>query len=98
MPDCLHMNFAANVVVARLVKEEGSLNAKEFVADVTIHCADCQHPFVFLGLPSGYSLDGPTVSVDGLEARLAVAPQGVMLPVAERSKVRGFTIGIVSQD
>lgn len=69
---CLHTNFSALVRVACF--EEG----KGWSADVTIHCTDCHTPMQFLGLPAGVDLQGATVSVDGLEARLAIAPQGTV--------------------
>ena len=38
----------------------------------------CQHgtPFQFLGLPPGLNLEGATVSIDGLEANIAICPRG----------------------
>lgn len=67
---CVHMNFAAKVTVAR-IEDTG-----KFMADVTIKCADCGKPFVFLGLEPGLNMHGATVSIDGLEARMAIAPEG----------------------
>jgi hypothetical protein len=65
---CEHEDFAAKVVVNRLE------DVNKFRADVTIRCAQCGTPFQFLGLPGGLYLDGATVSVDRLEAWLAIAP------------------------
>ncbi len=67
---CPHMNFSANVQVARLE------DIGRFAADVRIHCTECGLPFQFLGLEPGLDLQGARVSVDGLEARLAICPQG----------------------
>lgn len=67
---CSHPDFRANVTVSRL-QDSG-----RFSADVTIRCAACGVPFRFLGLPAGLDLNGAAVSVDGTEARLAIAPPG----------------------
>lgn len=67
---CEHKNFAARVAVNRL-EDTG-----RFSADVTIHCSDCQEPFRFMGLPAGSSWRWPTVSIDGLELRAPIEPQG----------------------
>ena len=66
--NCTHEDFAAHVTVNRLE------DVNKFHADVTIRCASCGITFQFLGLPGGLYLDGATVSVDRLEARLAIAP------------------------
>lgn len=70
MSNCKHMNFKALVKVARLE------DVGKFMAEVTVQCADCDLPFQFLGLEPGLKLNGATVSLDGLEANLAIAPQG----------------------
>jgi hypothetical protein len=73
---CTHLNFFANVNVARL-EDSG-----RFMAEVTIHCTDCGEKFQFLGLEAGTNLNGAAVSVDGLEARIAIAPNSqVMSPM-----------------
>lgn len=70
VPSCAHMNFAADVRVARL-EDSG-----RFIAEMRIACSDCGRPFQFLGLESGIDLDGARVSLDGLEANLAISPEG----------------------
>lgn len=70
MADCKHMNFEAKVGVARLEDVGG------FMAEIRIHCADCMQPFQFLGLEPGCDTQGARVSVDGLEANIAIVPQG----------------------
>lgn len=67
---CSHMNFSANVAVAR-IEDKG-----RFAADIRIRCADCGLPFQFLGLDPGLDSHGARVSLDGLEARMAISPQG----------------------
>lgn len=68
--DCPHLAFAATVNVARL-EDTG-----QFMAEVRVRCTDCGLPFQFLGLEAGIDLHGARVSVNGLEANLAIAPQG----------------------
>jgi len=67
---CTHQNFDASCRVARL-EDTG-----RFMLEVTVHCTDCKRPFQFLGLQPGLNFDGATVSLDGLEANLAICPQG----------------------
>lgn len=67
---CEHHNFAAQVNVARLE------DTKQFMAEITVKCAECGRPFQFLGLAPGLDTQGATVSVDGLEARIAISPEG----------------------
>ena len=67
---CPHLNFAANVAVHR-IEDVG-----RFAADITIRCRDCGIPFQFMGLQPGLDMSGARVSMDGLEARMAICPQG----------------------
>lgn len=69
-PDCPHDNFKAHVKVNHIT------DTGKYVADVTITCDRCNLPFQFLGLPPGISFKNPTVSLDGLEAQLPIAPKG----------------------
>lgn len=72
---CEHLNFAAAVGVGRLTKgEDGPVTS--FMADITIKCADCGRQFQFLGLEPGVDTAGARVSVDGIEAHIAICPQG----------------------
>lgn len=68
---CQHGKFRANVRVTSLEGVEG------FTADITISCAECGEPFRFLGVEAGSSPHFPRVSVDGLELRAPIAPQGM---------------------
>lgn len=72
---CEHMEFAANVSVGRITKEEGGA-PHSFMAHVKIECAKCHRPFQFLGLEMGLHMRGARMSVDGQEARLSIAPVG----------------------
>ena len=67
---CEHHNFVANVSINRLE------DTKQFMADVTVRCSDCDKPFQFLGLPPGLNLQGATTDLEALEARLAICPKG----------------------
>ena len=75
MPKCDHMNFSAEVDVHRLTRDEGG-PVTGYMADVRVRCLECGKPFQFLGLPAGVDTQAATVSVDGLEAHLALCPQG----------------------
>jgi len=68
--NCKHMNFRALVKVARLE------NVGQFMAEITICCDECKKPFQFLGLQPGIDLQGARVSLDGLEANIAICPEG----------------------
>ena len=69
---CEHKNFEADVVVHRTLNGDNSLLS--FMADVKIRCRDCGMSFKFSGLERGLNLYGAMMSVDGLEARLAIVP------------------------
>lgn len=84
MSECKHEAFDGNNAVHRM-EDSG-----QFMLDVTIKCAQCGLPFQFIGLPLGLDLSGAAMSPDGLEAHLAIAPQGsTPHPL---SGVTGFTI------
>ena len=70
MADCKHMTFDAKVRVARLE------DVGRFMAEIRIHCTECNTPFQFRGLEPGVDTDGARVSMDGLEANIAIVPQG----------------------
>lgn len=67
---CAHANFHASVRVARL-EDSG-----QFMAEIRIECQECKTPFQFLGLEPGLDLQGARVSIDGLEANIAICPVG----------------------
>jgi hypothetical protein len=74
--DCKHLNFMANVEVARIMEEgvpETEL-ASHYYAEVTVKCDQCGLPFHFAGLPFGLSPYEPMASPDGLEARMPIKP------------------------
>lgn len=69
---CDHTNFAGLIDANRVVDAAGRLIG--FQLSLGITCADCQQKFVFIGVPVGLSTDSPTVSVDGTELRIPIAP------------------------
>ncbi|POR42523.1 hypothetical protein [Methylobacterium sp. V23] len=86
MTACKHENFAAAVRVARL-EDSG-----RFMAEIRISCTACGAPFQFLGLEPGLDLQGARVSIDGLEANIAIAPEGTQPSPLQRMVhgVQGF--------
>ena len=75
-----HEDFDATVAVARL-EDTG-----RFMCEVRIKCVGCGVPFQFPGL----DLDGARVSIDGLEANIAICPNGMKpSPVADRQTLIG---------
>lgn len=67
---CPHLHFDAHVVVNRM-EDTG-----RFSADLRITCTDCGDPFRFLGLAAGSSPYEPRVSMDALELRAPIEPEG----------------------
>lgn len=91
MSKCEHMNFAAQADIHRLLREVGKGGqpgeVQGFMAKVRINCADCGRAFQFLGLEPGVDTQGARASVDGLEALLAICPQGEQPSFADRIAV-----------
>lgn len=69
------MNFAASVGVARLEDTPGG-SITGFMAEIRVHCAECGQKFQFLGLEPGMDTQGARCSLDGLEANIAITPEG----------------------
>ena len=92
MTRCEHHIFAATVGVGRLANEQGEITA--FTAEVRIACSDCGRKMQFVGLPAGVDTQGATMSVDGLEARLAICPQGQAVSPVDRIAAH-FRPGVV---
>lgn len=67
--DCPHESFRANVNVGRM-EDTG-----RFIADITVHCAVCDEPFRFMGVPAGVSFERPMASIDGLELHVPIEPE-----------------------
>lgn len=83
---CKHEEFESSIFVNRL-EDSG-----RFTADVRIWCKQCQEPFRFLGLPTGVDLNGASVSVDGMEARLAIGTKETIANITEVAGPNSFTV------
>ena len=71
---CPHGDFAAFVDVARLAANDTDPSIVGYAAEVRIHCANCDEPFRFVGMPAGMMADRPACSADETEARLPIRP------------------------
>lgn len=82
---CEHKEFHAKVNVIRF-EDSG-----RFMAEITVRCSQCGEPFQFLGLEVGLHVDGARVSVDGLEANIAICPKSARPTPLQRmaAAVRG---------
>lgn len=88
MSDCRHNKAHKATVGVGFLEDSG-----RFTAEVRIECADCGRPFQFINLPIGLDLqEGATMSVDGQEARLAVAPVGTVPQPLDKALLRGYRI------
>lgn len=89
---CEHKNFRAQVNVGRLTAcDDGPVTG--YMADIRVQCAECDLPFQFHGLEMGIDTGGARCSVDGLEARIALSPQG-----ARPNPLRRIMFGITKFD
>ncbi len=70
MKPCAHENFYCHAAVNRIV------DTGRFSADITIKCSQCDEPFRFIGVQAGVTWDRPACSIDGLELRAPIEPQG----------------------
>ena len=89
--NCEHNDFFATVNVGRIQRGEGG-PVYRYSADVRIVCTQCGVPMRFIGLPAGVDLNGAAVSIDGTEARLAIAPKGEVITPMDDDAVSGFTV------
>jgi len=89
---CKHEQFEAHVDVNRLS------DTGRFSADVRIKCVQCGEPFRFLGLPAGVDPDGPTVSVDGTEARMPIGTNETIANIIDGNCPVGFTVRKVKDE
>jgi hypothetical protein len=67
---CQHEEFKARVAVNRMI------DTGRFMADITVECAQCGEPFRFVGVAAGLNHEKPLASIDGLELRAPIEPQG----------------------
>lgn len=73
--DCEHKNFVVDATIGRLT-EGKSGPVTNYMCYIRVTCSDCGELFKFLGLPKGLNVQGAMVSADGVEARLAIEPDG----------------------
>lgn len=85
---CEHMNFRVTANIGRLTDHEGG-PVTAFLCEMKVNCSECGKAMQFMGLPLGVDLRSACVSPDGMEARLALMPEGEVLP---DPKVRGARI------
>ena len=71
---CLHANFKVVANVGRILHDEKEPPAY-YSVDIWLTCNDCQEPFVWHGLPNGFSPYRPTVSLDGHELHVPAMPR-----------------------
>ncbi|MBB3453904.1 hypothetical protein FHT86_002160 [Rhizobium sp. BK313] len=57
------------------------------MAEINVECADCKEPFQFIGLPPGLNLNGATVSINGLQANMAIGPNSQIMSPLQRMTV-----------
>lgn len=73
---CRHLEFASEVSIAPITESDTTGEIIGYVVEIAVYCISCGEHLRFLGLPTGISLKGPSVSASGTEARLAAAVQG----------------------
>ena len=74
---CGHKDFEAEVNCIRINATEGG-DIIAYAAEVKVRCRNCHIRFRFLGLPIGVLPKGPASDPTGMEARLAMLPDGHM--------------------
>ena len=74
--NCKHEDFEASVKVNRLGSDadlvEGNVN--HWVADIQVHCKECELPFSFLGVPLGLNFEAPSANIDRTELHAPMVP------------------------
>lgn len=80
--ECEHENFGVKAGVHRLTDDAGVV--RNYVAELEIHCTDCEQPFHFLCEHTGYSFKRPTVNVGALTLHAPIAPGEAPMPTAIR--------------
>ena len=82
---CKHEAFHAHTHIDYL-EDTG-----QFMASIKINCSQCGEEFQFLGMECGLNLNGATVGIDGLEARLALCPK-TSKPTPLQRMATGFSV------
>lgn len=76
---CLHTRFGGATKVNYLD------DVGRWIAEITIECEQCGEKFRWSGVPSGFDVLRPMSSIDGLELRAPIEPQGDKVMLASRS-------------
>jgi hypothetical protein len=86
---CPHAEFHAQCNVLRLVDQHDESKVTGFAVDIRVTCTQCGIPFEWMGLAVGSSPAQPMVSLDGLDLRAPIRPQGsTMAPVGPAFTIR----------
>jgi hypothetical protein len=86
--DCKHNKSHKAAVSVGYMEDSG-----RFTCELRVQCGDCGRAFQFIGLPLGLDLqEGATMSVDGQEARLAIAPVGTVPQPLDKALLRGYRV------
>lgn len=75
---CPHESFVAETKVARLGDDTGAI--RNFVAEISIRCTQCDQPFHFVGVDCGFAFTRPTVNVGATTLHAPIAPGEATLP------------------
>lgn len=60
---CKHSEFKSEVKIC-------DLGDGTYKVDLQVCCTTCFKPLMFVGMPAGVAHEKPTISLDGMEARL----------------------------
>lgn len=72
--DCGHTRFRTATRVTRMENDKIKGQIDGYMLEIAVKCLECNKVFRFKNLPYGVNMNGATMSVDGLEARLAIEP------------------------
>lgn len=64
---CAHTGFFVNAEVSRTLDQNGFVDG--YRLELRVNCQECGKPFEFVGLPQGYDIKTPTMSIDRLTLR-----------------------------
>jgi hypothetical protein len=67
--DCAHIKTHTTMTELNHFTDSGG-----YMVEISLKCGECGQPFRFLGLPLGLNMNGATMSMDGLTARIAILP------------------------
>lgn len=84
---CPHPDFTSHVSIHRLGTGPDG-NPSNYMAEVTVRCAQCQTPFRFLGPPTGLSFSSVTTDIPATTLHAPIAPgERTEMPGAIRVEV-----------